>query len=171
MDDKDSLSPISSNSYVFFAKCFVRMRTNEENGFAMKPWFFSDMILQKTMGWCTAQCEMFCVKTIMKESQFWTSSVWRKRRRKKEKHFGRSVTFWFGTFAMLFVPLGMLLMIEDEWYLVIKAYRFTFFEIWGIFLYYHMLCVHTIPTDTVFQLYGSTHMFWPWDSLELLTLL
>jgi len=29
-----------------------------------------------------------------------------KKKKKKEKHFGRLVTFWFGTFAMLFSATG-----------------------------------------------------------------
>jgi len=42
----------------------------------------------------------------------------KKKKRKKEKHFGCLATFWFGTFAMLFLaPLGVLFVIktlEDE---------------------------------------------------------
>ena len=30
----------------------------------------------------------------------------KKKKKKKEKHFGRLVTFWFGTFAMLFSTTG-----------------------------------------------------------------
>ena len=33
--------------------------------------------------------------------------------------------------------------LEDEWYVVIKAYKLTVFE---IFLYCHILCVRAIPT-------------------------
>ena len=29
------------------------------------------------------------------------------KKKKKEKHFGRLVTFWFGTFAMLLASLGV----------------------------------------------------------------
>jgi len=44
----------------------------------------------------------FCVKTIVKESrEFELARVKKKKKKQKEKHFGRPVTFWFGTFAML----------------------------------------------------------------------
>ena len=35
---------------------------------------------------------------------------------------------------------------EDEWYVVIKAYKLTVFEILRDFLYCHILCVRAIPT-------------------------
>jgi len=41
---------------------------------------------------------LFCVKTIVKESRKFELA----RLKKKEKHFGCLVTFWCGTFAMLF---------------------------------------------------------------------
>ena len=52
------------------------------------------------MGWCTAQWKMllFCAKTIVKESRKFELA---RLKKKKEKHFGRLVTFWLGTFAML----------------------------------------------------------------------
>ena len=31
----------------------------------------------------------------------------KRKMKKKEKHFGRLVTFWFGTFEMLLAPLGV----------------------------------------------------------------
>ena len=38
--------------------------------------------------------------------------------------------------------------LEGGWYVVINAYKFTVFEIWGDFvvLIYHILRVHAIPT-------------------------
>ena len=60
---------------------------------------------------------------------------------------------------MLFVPLGVFLAIEtleDEWYVVIKAYRFTIFE--------RVLCIiihfmsSTISTYIAYRLYnGAKH--------------
>jgi len=41
----------------------------------------------------------------------------KKKKKKKEKHFGLLVTYWFGIFAMLFAPLGVLFVmktLEDE---------------------------------------------------------
>jgi len=48
------------------------------------------------------------------------------------------VTFWFDTFAMLFSATGCVVRhmktLEDEWYVVIKAYKLTVFEILRNFL-------------------------------------
>jgi len=43
----------------------------------------------------------------------------------EEKHFGLLVTLWFGTFTILFAPLGVfiLLTLEDEWYAIINYVR------------------------------------------------
>jgi len=41
---------------------------------------------------------LFWMKTIVKESRKFELA----HMKKKKKHFGRLVTFWFGTFAMLF---------------------------------------------------------------------
>jgi len=48
---------------------------------------------------------LFCVKTMVKESRKFELA--HLKRKKKEKHFGRLVTFWFGAFAMLLAPLGV----------------------------------------------------------------
>jgi len=50
-------------------------------------------------GWCAAQCKMllFCVKTIMKESCNFELACLKKKKRERSL-----VTFWLGTFAMLF---------------------------------------------------------------------
>jgi len=60
---------------------------------------------------------LFSAKTIVKESRKFELSRLKKKN-KKEKHFGRLVTFWFGTFAMLLAPLGAFFImktLEDEW--------------------------------------------------------
>jgi len=41
---------------------------------------------------------LFCAKTIVNESRKFELA--RLKKKKKEKHFGRLATFWFGTFAM-----------------------------------------------------------------------
>jgi len=58
----------------------------------------------KAMGWCTAQFKMllFCVKTTMKESCNFELALLNKNK----KTFGRLVTFYFGTFAILFCTTG-----------------------------------------------------------------
>jgi len=51
---------------------------------------------------------LFCAKTIVKESRKFEQARMKKKKKKKkqEKHFGRLMTFWFGTFAMLFSATG-----------------------------------------------------------------
>jgi len=49
---------------------------------------------------------LFCAKTIVKESLKFELARLKKKKKKKKKHFGRLVTFWFGTFAMLFSATG-----------------------------------------------------------------
>jgi len=46
---------------------------------------------------------LFCVKTILKESRKFELA----RLKKTKKNFGRLVTFWFGTFAILFSATGV----------------------------------------------------------------
>ena len=70
------------------------------------------------------------------------------RLKKKE----RKAFLWAPGLVLLWcflTPLGDLLVMktrDDEWYVVIKAYKLTVFEIWEIFLYCHILHVHAIPT-------------------------
>ena len=66
------------------------------------------------MGWCTAQSKMllFCAKNIVKESRKFELARLKKKK-KKEKNFGRLVTFWFGTFAMLFSTTGCIVCHEN----------------------------------------------------------
>ena len=54
----------------------------------------------------------------MKESCKFELARVKKKKKRKEKHFGCLETFWFGTFAMLLAPLGVLFVmktLEDEW--------------------------------------------------------
>jgi len=58
-------------------------------------------------------CENHCERV----TQIWTSPS-EEEQEFKEKHFGCLATFWFGTFAMLLVPLGVLFImktLKDEW--------------------------------------------------------
>jgi len=52
---------------------------------------------------------LFCAKTIVKESRKFELACLKK----EEKHFSRLVTFWFGTFAMLFSTCGCLVHHEN----------------------------------------------------------
>ena len=46
--------------------------------------------------------------------------------------------------------------LEDERYVVIKAYKCTVSEIWRDFLYWHVLRVRRIPTYRLYRVYDST---------------
>jgi len=54
---------------------------------------------------------LFCVKPIVKESC--KIELARLKKKKKEKHFGRLATIWFGTFAMLFCTTGCVVRHEN----------------------------------------------------------
>jgi len=56
--------------------------------------------------------------------------------------------------------------LEDGWYIVINAYKFTVIEIWGDFFWIItiLLRVRAIPTYAVYRLYDM--QMWP-DSLPL----
>ena len=62
---------------------------------------------------------LFCVKTIVKESHKFELSHLKKKKKKKKmkkkkgKHFGRLVTFWFKTLAMLFSTTGCVVRHEN----------------------------------------------------------
>ena len=60
---------------------------------------------------CSVKMLLFCVKTIMKESR--KDELAHLKKKKKEKHFGRLATFWFGTFAMLFSATGCVVCHEN----------------------------------------------------------
>ena len=81
------------------------------------------------MGQSTAWCKvpLFCAKnTVNKSRNFELARL--KKKKNKETHFGYLVIFWFSIFTMLFTPLSMLIImktLEGEWYIVIKAYKFT----------------------------------------------
>jgi len=53
---------------------------------------------------------LFCAKTIVKESRKFELA---RLKKKKEKHFCRLSTFWFGTFAMLFRATGRVVRHEN----------------------------------------------------------
>ena len=60
------------------------------------------------------------------------------KKKKKEKHFGRLVTFWFGILRCFLVPLcGLFVMktLEDERQGVITAYKLAVLKILRNLLY------------------------------------
>ena len=105
---------------------------------------------KKEMGWYTAQWKMllFCAKNIMKESRKFELARLKqkknkKKKKKKEKHFGRLATFWFDTFAMLFLSssdgLVQICVTLSRWFWHKTAAFFTeqctsqslFFQVWS----------------------------------------
>ena len=54
---------------------------------------------------------LFCAKTIVKELRKFELA--RLKKKKKEKHFGRLATFWFGAFAMLCSATGRIFRHEN----------------------------------------------------------
>jgi len=89
-------------------------------------------VVKKAMGQCTAQCKMllFRARTIVRDSgNTELAHLKKKEERKKNIHFASS---WFGTFVMLSCATGSVVghkTLDDEWYIAIKAYKLTIFEI------------------------------------------
>ena len=79
----------------------------------------------------------------------------KKKERKKEKHLARFVSSWFGTFAMLSRASGSLVGHEDEWYVVIKAYKLAVFEILGDFFVLPYIACPRYPYIRVYRLYDT----------------
>ena len=117
----------------FVAKWSVRMRTREEkwrhkgshsssvSGSYRPVWL---QTWKKAMGWCTAQWKMllFYAKTTVKESRKFELARLKKKKM-KEKHFGRLATFWFSTFAMLFSATGCVVRHESTWRWTVGCYN------------------------------------------------
>ena len=61
---------------------------------------------------CSGENAAVCAKANVKESRNFELAHLKKKK-KKEKHFGRLVTFWFGTFAMLFSAIGCVVCHEN----------------------------------------------------------
>ena len=96
---------------------------------------------------CSVQnAAVLCVNQHERFTQHWASSS--EERRKKNTW---PVLRVFGLVPLLrfLVPLGVLLVmktLEDEWYVVIRAYKLAVFEILRDFLYCNILHVRAIPT-------------------------
>ena len=74
---------------------------------------------------------LFCAKAIMKESHnFEQAHLKKTKKKKKEKHL-LSGNFLVWYFRDAFCTTGCVFAmktLEDEWYVVIKAYKFTVFD-------------------------------------------
>ena len=91
----------------------------------------------------------------MKEScNFELARLKKKKKKKERKTFGRLAILWFGTFAMLFHATKHVVgheALKNEWCIVIKAYRFSVFEILRDFVLSYIVC----PRYPVYQLYND----------------
>ena len=105
----------------------------------------------------SVKCCSFVRKNYERVTEFWTSPSRRRRRRRRNKERKNNIlavwqlsglVFSWCFFALLGVML-VIKILEDERYIVIKAYKLR------DFLYYHILCVHAIPTHRVYRLYDS----------------
>ena len=89
---------------------------------------------------------LFCAETIVKESRKFELARLKKKK-KKEKHFGCLVTFWFGAFTMLsrcfLAPLGVFFVmktLENE-RCVTTAYKLAVLEILrNVFVLAYIAC-------------------------------
>jgi len=95
--------------------------------------------MKKAMGQCTAQCKMllFRARVIIRDLDC-TELAHLKKEIKTFHLFGEFLVWYFGEFLVWYflqcflVPLGVLLVmktLDDEWYVVIKAYKLTIFGI------------------------------------------
>jgi len=109
---------------------------------------------KKAMGWCTTHWKLllFCAKTIVKEScKFELARL--KKKKKKEKHFGRLATFWFSAFMMLFSTTGCVFRHENIWKWMIGVITAYMLAVLEILRNLHILRVHAIPTYRVYLPY------------------
>ena len=101
-------------------------------------------VVKKAIGRCTAQCKMllFRARTIVRDSD----NTELARLKKKEKHFACFASSWLPSRYFL-APLGVLLVmktLDDEWYVVIKAYKLTVFEILKDFFCIAICCISAL---------------------------
>ena len=102
---------------------------------------------------------LFCVKNIVQESYNFELARLKKKKKKKKKETKNILAVWQLSGVVLlqgfFAPLYMLLVkktLENEWYIVIKAYKFTISKILRDFciIIYRMseLSLHIESTDS-----------------------
>jgi len=121
------------------------------------------------MGRCTAQCKMllFRARTIVRDSD--NTELARLKKKKKERKKERKKNIWsvlriLGSVLLrcFLAPLGVLLVmktLQDEWYVVIKAYKLTVFEILrGFFVLLYIACPR-YPYIRVYRLYSPVYTY------------
>ena len=111
-----SNSVIMSNDYVSLLSCL-----SEDNGVANEAIVLEgvssaswDIKIVKNQWGCTllgVKLLLFCVKTVARGSLNFEQKI---RRRRKTKHFGCLMTFWFSTFTMSFCTTRILVGHEQK---------------------------------------------------------
>jgi len=117
-------------------------------------------VVKKAMGRCTAQSKMllFRARTIVRDSD--TSELARLKKKEERKKNISPILRAPGLVPSrcFLAPLGDLLVmktLDDEWYVVIKAYKLTVFEIWRDFNVLSYIACPRYPYIRVYRLYDS----------------
>ena len=121
---------------------------------------------KKAMGWCTAQWKMllFCAKNIVKESRkFELARLKKKKKEERKKNISPILRVPGLVLSRCFLaPLGVLLVmktLDNEWYVVIKAYQLTVLEILRIFFVLSYSACLRYPYIRVYRLYDNIDKF------------
>ena len=86
----------------------------------------------------------------------------RKKKKKKKNNLAVLLLFGWVLLRCFLAPLGVLLVmktLEDEQYVVIKAYKFTVFEIWRDFNVLSYTACPRYPYIRVYRLYDYVWIF------------
>ena len=124
------------------------------------PWEASKLWKNDGVVHCSVEnAAVSCVNQRERLTQYWASpSEERRRRRRRRKKNNLAVLLLFGWVLSwrFLAPLGVLLVmktLEDEQYVVIKAFKFTVFEIWRDFNVLSYIACPRYPYIRVYRLY------------------
>jgi len=93
------------------------------------------------------------------------------RRRLRKTHLARFASSWFGTFAIHSRATGSLFCHEtlgNEWYVVIKAYKLTVFDILRDFFVLQYIACPRYPYIRVYRLYDKGQSYVKYIRLSLI---
>ena len=120
-------------------------------------------VVKKAMGRCTAQCKMllFRARTIVRDSD--NTELARLKKKEEEEERKKNISPVLRAPGLVpsrcfLAPLGDLLVmktLDDEWYVVIKAYKLTVFEIWRDFNLLSYIPCPRYPYIRVYWLYDT----------------
>ena len=110
--------------------------------------------------YCSVKNAAVCMKTIVKESRkFELARLKKKEEEERKKNIWPVLQVLCLVLLRCFLtPLGVLLVIqtlEDEWYVVIKAYKLAVFEILGDFFVLPYIACPRYPYIRVYRLYDN----------------